>query len=85
MYMLPIKAAMGTQNEIISEEDYAKLFPNVEIIVNLNSELLSALQERIESWSPHQKIGDVFCKRVRTCILYSYTLLTACHCLGTIV
>jgi len=63
--MYPLKAALGTTNEIITDKDYNVLFPNVEIIVNLNSELLTALQERFANWSQHQKIGDVLFKRVR--------------------
>ena len=36
------------------------VFSNIQMIRQLNTTLLSDLQQRVSTWSVHQKIGDIF-------------------------
>jgi hypothetical protein len=65
LWLNPLKIAIGTDNEIITQRDIEALFPNGEVIINLGAQLLELLSDRMDNWDPYQKIGDVFLKLVR--------------------
>eukprot|EP01122_Echinamoeba_exundans_P007650 TRINITY_DN2399_c0_g1_i1.p1 TRINITY_DN2399_c0_g1~~TRINITY_DN2399_c0_g1_i1.p1 ORF type:complete len:704 (-),score=122.41 TRINITY_DN2399_c0_g1_i1:6-2117(-) len=71
LYMHPLMIAIGTPNEILTKQEFNEVFPNVELIINLNKELLRMVQERIDQWHPHQKIGDIFLKLAAFFKMYS--------------
>eukprot|EP01103_Thecamoeba_quadrilineata_P005689 TRINITY_DN1545_c0_g1_i1.p1 TRINITY_DN1545_c0_g1~~TRINITY_DN1545_c0_g1_i1.p1 ORF type:complete len:241 (+),score=63.09 TRINITY_DN1545_c0_g1_i1:88-810(+) len=60
LYVLPLRTIVGTEDEIVGEEELRKIFSNVELLVKINSELLHQLHTRMENWSETQLIGDVF-------------------------
>jgi len=55
---------------IISEKLIKQMFPEVQSIYGINSELLSHLEERFQNWSQTQTIGDVFLKLVEYLRIY---------------
>jgi len=44
----------------ITEADIKVLFGKVHLILPINQELLKSVEERVNAWSPTQKLGDVF-------------------------
>jgi hypothetical protein len=51
--------------DIISHEDCVRMFSNVEMIVNFNSnELLKRMEGRVNEWGEEQVIGDIFLELV---------------------
>ena len=60
--MPPLQATLNSDKPIISQAAYEMLFPRLEIIQGLNKELLAAVKERVESWTDHTCLADVFLK-----------------------
>ncbi|KAL6073059.1 Rho guanine nucleotide exchange factor (GEF) 17 [Balamuthia mandrillaris] len=58
-YKGPLKTLAMTSEEV-DIEDIKHMFSNVHLILPLNEELLTNIQQRVDSWSPTQKLGDVF-------------------------
>lgn len=54
---------------ILAKEDIKTIFSDIEILYNINSSLLMQLELRMVSWSPCQKIGDVFNTMVRSALV----------------
>ena len=62
LYYLPLKdIANSTTPSFISIKEVNAIFSNIELILNVNKQLLTSLEDRIAvHWSKSQKIGDVF-------------------------
>lgn len=56
----------ATPTPVLTQQEVDMLFSNLEIILNLNSELLKEIKLRMAVWTNSQKIGDVFLKMVST-------------------
>jgi hypothetical protein len=54
----------ATPTPVLTQQEVDMLFSNLEIILNLNSELLKEIKLRMAVWTNSQKIGDVFLKMV---------------------
>lgn len=66
MFLTPLRAAsLNEQTAIISAQQVKNMFPNIEIIYNVNKQFLADLQERFNNWSIQQRIGDIFLRMVR--------------------
>jgi hypothetical protein len=81
-FLTPLRAAsLNEQTAIISTQQVKNLFPNIEIIYNVNKQFLLDLQERVNNWSIQQRVGDIFFSMtgfLRTYTLYveNYSIVT---------
>jgi hypothetical protein len=48
------------EKPIISRDDIRNIFGDVEVVLNVNSELLRSLEPRVKNWGPRQCLGDIF-------------------------
>jgi hypothetical protein len=55
MYLYPLRG-----QGLVGEEELGHMFGNIEQLWSISSELLWALEERLQQWSPDQLLGDVF-------------------------
>ncbi len=62
MYIQPLKE--DPKKYGITKEEFQIIFANIETIVNLHREILKILEQRLNSWSSSQQIGDIFIKYV---------------------
>lgn len=73
MFLNPLRNR--PQNEtgvtIITPQQTKFLFSNIEVILEMNTKFHDLLRERLEKWSDHQKIGDVFVSMSETFKLYT--------------
>lgn len=46
-------------------KEVKSLYNDLQVIVNYNGKLLRDLTPRVEKWTPHQKLGDIFLQLVR--------------------
>jgi hypothetical protein len=62
IYLLPLRETgiRNAQEAFISLEDVRIIFGSVEVIYNINMEFCKKLEEKVNTWSSHQKIGSVF-------------------------
>jgi len=60
----------ATPTPVLTQQEVDQLFSNLEIILNLNSELLKEIKLRMAVWTNSQRIGDVFLKMVSTVLIY---------------
>lgn len=60
--MPPLQVSLNSDHPIISQAAYDKLFPRLEIIQSLSKELLAAVKHRVDSWTDHTCLADVFLK-----------------------
>jgi len=60
IYMAPLQASLMSDSPIITQEEYSKLFPRLDIIIGLNTELLGLIYDRVSKWTDHTCIADVF-------------------------
>ena len=65
-----IRAAEGTENQIIPRELTNNLFPNIEILYGVNSAFLEKLEKRVSQWSPSQSLGTLFLEQVSSKNVY---------------
>ena len=57
--MHPLK---GT--ELVTADEIRTMFSNVEVLFNFSNKLLTELEQRMETWSNTQLVGDIFLKFV---------------------
>jgi NADPH-dependent 7-cyano-7-deazaguanine reductase QueF len=50
---------------LVDEELLNHMFSNIEQLWGISSELLAALEERLQAWSSQQCLGDIFLRLVR--------------------
>jgi hypothetical protein len=48
----------------ILKEDVKNMFANVAHLLPINKVLLESIEQRVNNWTPSQKIGDIFVKMV---------------------
>jgi len=60
MYKRPLEGSAGSLKPIVTKEEVETLFSNVELILNVNQELLTQLQQKMATWTDTTIIGDVF-------------------------
>ena len=61
---MPLRGLADANPKQLRKEDIYRIFSNIEMIINVNTELLSALQYRLQVWSPNAIIGDIFLSMV---------------------
>jgi hypothetical protein len=60
IYMAPLQASFASESPLVTEEEYQKLFPRLDIIIGLNTELLGAIFDRVSHWDDHTCLADIF-------------------------
>ena len=55
LYMTPM-----LKHRVLTIDESKTLFPSIESIYNVNATLLKSLERRLEVWSFHAKLGDIF-------------------------
>ncbi|XP_004343470.2 hypothetical protein CAOG_07596 [Capsaspora owczarzaki ATCC 30864] len=60
VFMNPLRASMRTSKPLIDPEQFKKLFSNLEAIIECNTPLFDALNNRWKNWNSRQCIGDTF-------------------------
>ena len=53
-------ASATKKDPILTSEELTTIFSNIQTILEFNQKLLQSLKERLDNWSPIQKVGDVF-------------------------
>lgn len=66
IYYKPLRESSLSPDPIISKDELATLFSNLEIILSLNEVMCDEIRGRLAAWSVQQKIGDVLLRYVRT-------------------
>jgi len=67
----PLHELMTTNQLAITDVQFQTLFANLEDLINVNTELLKLLLERLANWSDKQKLGDVLFTLVPFLLLYT--------------
>jgi FYVE/RhoGEF/PH domain-containing protein 5/6 len=62
IFILPIRALVGTPEQVLSADDIKVLFANVEIIYQFNYELSAQLRTRMNNKRASFQLGDIFVK-----------------------
>eukprot|EP01102_Stenamoeba_stenopodia_P006184 TRINITY_DN16_c0_g2_i3.p1 TRINITY_DN16_c0_g2~~TRINITY_DN16_c0_g2_i3.p1 ORF type:complete len:1198 (-),score=204.75 TRINITY_DN16_c0_g2_i3:685-4278(-) len=62
VFITPLRSRIVDQKPIITAKELRYIFSDLEVILNVNSRLLSALTPRVHKWSEKQTIGDIFLK-----------------------
>ncbi|XP_019382492.1 PREDICTED: epithelial cell-transforming sequence 2 oncogene-like [Gavialis gangeticus] len=62
VYSTPLKAALASNQAILSHANVQIIFSDILGVLQLNREILDDLTERLEEWSPAQCLGDIFIK-----------------------
>lgn len=60
LFLDPLMASTSSPKPLLPLDDVKSIFSSLEVIVAYNERLLSQLQPRVESWSPNQRLGDIF-------------------------
>lgn len=55
----PLKQAMERNPRLLPEGAYSQMFMNIELIYELDKKFLHDLEERMENWELHKRIGDL--------------------------
>ena len=63
--MKPLKAAATTSQPVLSAAQIETIFYKVPELYEIHREFYDALLPRVQQWSHHQKVGDLFQKLVR--------------------
>eukprot|EP00026_Physarum_polycephalum_P003301 Phypoly_transcript_03311.p1 GENE.Phypoly_transcript_03311~~Phypoly_transcript_03311.p1 ORF type:complete len:722 (+),score=144.11 Phypoly_transcript_03311:157-2322(+) len=58
--ILPLRSAVGTSSQILTDPEIRVIFSETESILNYNRHLLLQLEERVSKWSVSQRLGDIF-------------------------
>jgi hypothetical protein len=71
-----LNGGMSNSSTVANMQELKTIFSNIEILLNLSSQLLLELEERAAKWTTQQKIGDIFVKMVRSfgCILLGFLI-----------
>jgi hypothetical protein len=64
VFYRPLRESSLTPSPLISKDDVTTIFSNLDTLISLNEVFLSELQERLQMWSPVQKMGDMFVRMV---------------------
>jgi len=67
----PLQEMMTINQLAITDVQFQTLFANLEDLINVNTELLKLLLERLANWSDKQKLGDVLLTLVPFLLLYT--------------
>ena len=62
VYKRPLAGSAASMKPILKPEEVDAIFSNIELICNVNKELLQQLEQRVDTWSSTQLVGDVFLK-----------------------
>mmetsp|Transcript_26610 Transcript_26610/g.66865 ORF Transcript_26610/g.66865 Transcript_26610/m.66865 type:complete len:1029 (-) Transcript_26610:237-3323(-) len=63
--------SLSTDDGPIKSSDVTKIFSNAEQLYQLNSEILTKIQERLENWSAETLLGDIFVQLAPVMIIYT--------------
>lgn len=64
--MKPLKAAATTSQPVLSLTQIETIFFKVPELYEVHREFYDGLLPRVQQWSHHQRVGDLFQKLVRT-------------------
>lgn len=64
--MKPLKAAATTSQPVLSVAQIDTIFFKVPELYEVHREFYDGLLPRVQQWSHHQRVGDLFQKLVRT-------------------
>ena len=74
-------ASATKKDPILTSDELATIFSNIQMIFEFNQKLLQSLKERIDNWSYTQKLGDVFLEMapfltvyIQYCNNYEYSI-----------
>lgn len=62
LYVRPIRDAVKTKDRILKDEHIAKLFSNIEMVVNIHVPFLVDLERVVSEWSDESSISPLFTK-----------------------
>jgi hypothetical protein len=65
VYLAPMQQKVEKQKSYLTKDMVKTLFSDIVIIHAFNQKLLGAIQDRVQHWSVHQKLGDIFLEIVR--------------------
>jgi hypothetical protein len=60
LFLDPLMSSVTSSKPLLVLDEVKSIFSSLEVIVAYNERLLSQLQPRVESWSPNQRLGDIF-------------------------
>merc|ERR1712159_270641 len=60
VFLQPLRESVLSVQPILSQEEIKSIFSTIEVILSLNSKLLSELQKLWKQWPQNQGIGEVF-------------------------
>lgn len=64
--MKPLKAAATTSQPVLTVAQIETIFFKVPELYEIHKEFYDGLLPRVQQWSHHQRVGDLFQKLVRT-------------------
>jgi len=70
-FLEPLTEISKKKKPFITEDQVVVLFSNLNMIYSFNCQLFQHLKQRIENWSPYQRIGDIFLKHINFLKCYS--------------
>jgi hypothetical protein len=59
-YVRPLNQALRTKVTIITKEEIASIFSEIEVILNFHTLLLRQLHDRLKNWTPQALLADIF-------------------------
>ncbi len=62
VFLKPLQAAVGTEREILTQDDILHMFVNVEMILTVNAELLNVLEDGAKTEKLSMTVAKAFCK-----------------------
>lgn len=60
IYMAPLRASLASEKPMLTQQEFDTLFPRLDIIIGLNTELLGSIYERVTNWTDHTCLADIF-------------------------
>lgn len=70
--MKPLKAAATTSQPVLTVAQIETIFFKVPELYEIHKEFYDGLLPRVQQWSHHQRVGDLFQKLVRLECIYLY-------------
>lgn len=72
VFIDPLRKSLNSSRPLLSSEEIGLIFSNIDFIRSINGAFVNALKNRIEKYSPSQKLGDVFLEVIPQ-FQYSYS------------
>eukprot|EP01103_Thecamoeba_quadrilineata_P018793 TRINITY_DN7369_c0_g1_i1.p1 TRINITY_DN7369_c0_g1~~TRINITY_DN7369_c0_g1_i1.p1 ORF type:complete len:704 (+),score=151.50 TRINITY_DN7369_c0_g1_i1:47-2158(+) len=72
VFLIPMNESLNVESDGIDSTPLVRITSFLKNIFNVNIELLTLLEERLNNWATNQKIGDIFLKLAPFLKIYSY-------------